>query len=243
MFKRPAIRPREPEKLFRRSEVCENAFLKNIIRPNPTQFYKRPNVPTYQQENYIKLLNKNRRELGLEEVVPDLSPEPIRETKIVKLEPHVARLDQIHVTTQVLKNGKIKVKLSTSMMELHEKYYSKNKIPPTKTLLKAYKSLGFSDEFIIKLDKSLSRRPAISKIIADKIDKVFNKPTVPKTKKKKEPEPEPEPEPTEFEDDVDDEEVEDDDDPGEDGEMDVDAEPDDEDDQGDGEEEYFTDDD
>jgi len=241
MFKRPAIRPREPEKLFRRSEVCENAFLQNIIRPKPTQFYKHPKVPVYQQENYIKLLNKNRRELGLEEVVPDLPPEPTRQAKIVKLEPHVKMLDQVHMTTQVLKNGKVKIKLNTSMMDLHEKYYSKNKVPPTKTLLKAYKSLGFSDEFINKLDKSLSRRPAIAKIIADKIDKVFNKPTAPKTKKKKEPEPEPEP--TEFEDDVDDEEVEDDDDPGEDGEMDVDAEPDDEDDQGGGEEEYFIDDD
>lgn len=241
MFKRPVIRPREPEKLFRRNEVCRNEFLQNIIRPKPTQFYKHPKVPVYQQENYIKLLNKNRRELGLEELVPDLPPEPTREVKVVKSEPHIHALDEIHMTTQILKNGKVKIKLNTSMMELHEKYYSKNKVPPTKTLLKAYKSIGFSDEFINKLDKSLSRRPTISKIIAAKIDKVFNKPTVPKTKKKKEPEPQPEP--TEFEhDDVEDEEPEDDD-PGEDGEMDVEVEPDDEDDQGGGEEEYFIDDD
>lgn len=241
MFKRPVIRPREPEKLFRRNEVCRNEFLQNIIRPKPTQFYKHPKVPVYQQENYIKLLNKNRRELGLEELVPDLPPEPTREVKVVKSEPHIHALDEIYMTTQILKNGKVKIKLNTSMMELHEKYYSKNKVPPTKTLLKAYKSIGFSDEFINKLDKSLSRRPTISKIIAAKIDKVFNKPTVPKTKKKKEPEPQPEP--TEFEhDDVEDEEPEDDD-PGEDGEMDVEVEPDDEDDQGGGEEEYFIDDD
>lgn len=239
MIKRPVIRPREPEKPFRRNEVCKNTFLQNIIRPKPTQFYEHRRAPVYQQENYIKLLNKNRRELGLEEVVPDLPPESIKETKVVKFEPHIRTLDEIHVTTQVLKNGKVKVKLNTSMLELYEKYYSKNKVPPSKTLLKVYKSIGFSDEFIDKLDKRLSRRPAIAKIIADKIDKVFNKPTIPKPKKKKEPEPEPEP--TEFEDDVDDE-VEEDDDPGEDGEMDVDAEPDD-DEQGDGEEEFFIDDD
>jgi hypothetical protein len=237
MFKRPAIRPREAEKPLRRNEICRNEFLQSIIRPKPVQFYKHPKVPIYQQENYIKLLNKNRRELGLEEVVPDLPPEPIREVKVVKAEPYIDALDKIHMTTQVLKNGKIKVKLNTSMMDLNEKYYSKNKVPPSKTLLKVYKSLGFSGEFIDKLDKRLSKRPAIIKVIEDKIDKVFNKPTAPKPKKKKEPEP------VDIDDEDVEEDVEEDDDPGEDGEMDVDVEPEDDEEQGAGEEEFFIDDD
>lgn len=240
MLKRPAIRPKEPVRPYTRDELCKNTLLHNIIKPKPTQFYEPRRAPVYQQENYIKLLNKNRRELGLEEVTSDFPSEPITETKVAKVEPHINMIDHVHVTTQVLKSGKVKVKLNPSMVELYEKYYSKNKIPPTKTLLKVYKSLGFSDEFIDRLTKNLSRRSTISKAVADKIDKVFNKPVVPKAKKKKEPEPETEPEPIEEDDD----EVEEDDDPGEDGELDVDIEPDDEDDQTAGaEEEYFIDDD
>lgn len=242
MLKRPAIRPREPVRPYRRDELCKNTFLHNIIQPKPTQFYEHRRAPVYQQENYIKLLNKNRRELGLEEVIPDLPPEPITQPKVAKVEPHINMIDHVHVMMQVLKSGKVKVKLNPSMVELYEKYYSKIKIPPTKTLLKVYKSLGFSDEFIDRLTKNLSKRPTISKMVADKIDKVFNKPVVPKAKKKKEPEPETEPEPEPIEED--DDEVEEDDDPGEDGELDVDIEPDDEDDQTAGaEEEYFIDDD
>ena len=237
MYKRPSIRPREKLRSSHKNDIAEHSFLHKLVHPKPTEFTEHQRIPIYQQENYLKLLNKNQRELGLEEVTLELPPEPAIETTSKKVEPYLNSSDGIHVTLHTQKNGKVKVKLITSMSELYEKYYSKNKLPPTKTLLKTYKNMGFSDAFIEKLANNLSKKSNISKIVAEKIDKVFNKPTTAKPKKKKEPEPEQEPS-----DDEDDDEIEEDDDPGEDGELDVEIEPDDEEDPG-VEEDFFIDDD
>jgi len=127
-------------------------------------------------------------------------------------EPVIEFYDRIYVMTSVLKSGKVKIKINTGMYDLYEKYYKYNKHPPQKSVLKVYKSLGFSDAFLKRVEASYKKIP--SRLIAFQkcIDKVFNKPSVSKPKKKKIVE---EVEPEEV---LEDEE---DDDPGEDGGMDV----------------------
>lgn len=239
MFKRPQIRSREPPKPFHKRDVLPGSLLYDIINPKPTESCKQPIRPVFRQDDYIALFNRYQREAGLPEKTFDYLPPETNYTErtIVKY-PRLEALDQIYLTVNVLKNGKVKVKLNTSMCEMYEKYYKKNKIPPNKTLIKCYKSLGFSNEFIDTIDKKLLEKPKIAKLVAAKIDKVFNKPTAPKTKKKKpEPEPQPQPEP-DVEEISDDEEDQEDDDPGEDGEMDVEPDEDVEDQPA---EEYFSD--
>ena len=89
-----------------------------------------------------------------------------------------------------------------------------------KTLVQAYKSFDFSDEFITRIKKRYEKRVAFSKKISNIIDDVFNKEKPKKRKKEEEEVPKDE----ECDDgdpvDEDDPHVEDDD-PGEDGEMDV----------------------
>lgn len=240
MFKRPQIRPREPPRPFHKRDVLPGSLVYDIINPKPTESYKQPIRPVFRQNDYIALFNRYQREAGLPEKTFDhLPPESDYTERTVVKPPRLEALDWIYLTVNVLKNGKVKVKLNTSVYDMYEKYYKKNKIPPNKTLVKCYKTLGFSNEFIDTLDKKLLEKPKISKIVAAKIDKVFNKPAAPKTKKKKqEPEPEPEQDIEEVSDDE--EEDQEDDDPGEDGEMDVEVDQDDIDEEQ-PPEEYFSD--
>jgi len=128
--------------------------------------------------------------------------------------------------TTILKSGKVKVKINTGMYDLYEKYYRHNKQPPQKSVLKVYKSLGFSDAFLKRVEASYKKIPARVIAFQKCIDKVFNKPSVSKSKKKKvEPEPDTEADPEDLiRVDVVEDDEDDDDDPGEDGEMDVEVE-------------------
>jgi len=231
MYKRPPIRPSETSKSFHKNEITRDSLLFDIVNPKPTQFHIHIKKPIFRYEDYINLYN---RQYGIEKRVFDLPPEPIYKNPIIVENPRIGALDTIGVSITVLKSGKVRLKINTAMYELYEKYYKKNKVPPNKTLLKAYKSLGFSDVFMANIEKKLSQQSKISKIFGERIDKVFNKPT-----KKKKPEPEPEPDiEDDIGDDIDDD-IEDDDIPGDDGELDIDIEPDDIEDPP--TEEYFSD--
>jgi hypothetical protein len=95
------------------------------------------------------------------------------------------------------------------MLTLTEKYFSKNKIPPTKTLATALKALGYDEEFTRNLPKKIEKRKVEMEGRYKKLELVFNKPTAASKKKKKEPEPEPE---TEHEEEIEEEEEENEDD-------------------------------
>jgi len=112
----------------------------------------------------------------------------------------------------------VRVKLNTTIGDLHDKYYNKQKSPPLKALVQAYKSLGYSNAFLEKIIKSHDKKIKITESF--NVDTAFGKEPVKKKKKKEEPEPEVEEE--------DEDEEDEDDDPGEDGEMDVEREDDDE---------------
>ena len=150
----------------------------------------------------------------------------------VQKEPEIEFYDRIYVMMSVLKSGKVKIRINTGMYDLYEKYYKYNKHPPQKSVLKVYKSLGFSDTFLKRVEASYKKIPSRLVAFQKCIDRVFNKPSVSKPKKKKIVE---EVEPEEA---IEDEVGEEDDDPGEDGEMDVEVDIEEE-----VEEEEFIDDD
>ena len=122
----------------------------------------------------------------------------------------------------ILKSGKVKVKLIPNFLVLWNTYYSKGKIPPFKSVMAAYKALGFSEEFIEKINKRKQTRVAFFKKLEKIIERIFDKKSVPKKKPIKKP-IEDKPESDEIENDVDDDD-EDDDGPEEDEAIMVDDE-------------------
>jgi len=237
MYKRPLLRVREPPRVINGpAKVPPGTFLHGLINPPPTEFYKWVKQPIYRKDDYLALLKKNCKELGLEYKEPDI-PEYVPAPKLkTPEEPEIIYPDWVYMKVKVLKSGVVRIKLDASLATLYEKYYSKNKFPPVKSIIQAYKSLGFSKEFLERTKKKFDNKAEISKKIGAIIDKVFNKEPVKKIKKKKE-EP---PEEIEEEDPRDDEEDPREDEPEEDEGMDVEMD-EDPDEQPQEEEEYFSD--
>ena len=219
MHKRPTIRQRFPPTYNnQKHDVKPGTFLYNIVKPPPVRYYTHKPQPVYRKEDYLHLLAKDRAELGLEPKemnIPDWNP-PVIEQR--KLECHVFFVNPVHLQLRILKSGIVRVKLNTAIGDLHDKYYNKQKSPPLKALVQAYKSVGYSNAFLEKIIKSHDKKIKITESF--NVDTAFGKEPVKKKKKKEEPEPELEEE--------DEDEEEEDDDPGEDGEMDVERDDDDE---------------
>jgi|SRR6056300_1768877 hypothetical protein len=219
MYKRPAIREKLPSVHSRKCDIKPGTLLHTITHPPPTKHFTYVVRAIYRKEDYIRLYTTHREELGLEPKelnIPDYVP-PTRKEKTVEC--LVTYINPVHLQLKILKSGIIRIKLNTAIGDLHDQYYSKQKSPPLKALVQAYKSVGYSNTFLEKIIKSHDKRIKITESF--NMDKAFGKEPVKKTKKKKE-EPEPD---VEIEDDDDEEEE---DDPGEDGEMDVECDDEDE---------------
>jgi glutamyl-tRNA reductase len=83
------------------------------------------------------------------------------------------------------------VKINSAIAELYDKYYKHAKRPPFKMVLQAYKSHGFSNEFLQRIEKNNEKRKREALRIEKIFTKIFDKePTkkVKKAKKKEEPE-------------------------------------------------------
>ena len=234
--RRPLRRVKCAPRPFDASDIKPGSFLYNIIHPVDTSIVKYPKKPVYKQNDYLKLLEKNCKQIGIPYVKPDI-PEPVVEQKKeVPTEPTLEYLDSVQVILKVLKNGIVRVKINSAIASLYER----DKKPGIKSILQAFKSHGFSQRFLDDVKRKHERRVAFAKKIPGILDKIFNKEPVKKVKKIKkvkpdpeeelELEPEPEPEPEE-------EEEEEDTVPIEEGEMDVEVEADEE----QPEEEYVSD--
>jgi hypothetical protein len=148
------------------------------------------------------------------------------------IETHIEYLDQIVVNLNVLKSGKVRVKVLPQMAVLNEKYYSKYKIPPIKSITSALKSIGYSQEFIDSMTVKYKKRNELIEKKWKILEKRFDAPsTASRNKKKKankKTEPEPEPEPEMIDDEDPEEENKEDDDADEDEAIVVDDEGDEE---------------
>ena len=220
MFKPPSKRVRCPPPV-REDRPKEGTFLYDIIIQKPTAQFAFHKRPVYQQDIYVKALKENNKRLGIPYVEPQLPQATPYQEPTRMIEPELEFGDRVGVTLRILKNGTIRVKVSGAIATMYEKYYRRGVQPPFKTVLQAYKSHGFSPEFLEKIKKSNERKQVFAKKVPGILTKIFEKEPVKKIKKKKVEETKDE--------EIDDEpEVEVDEDviPAEEGELDV--EPDEE---------------
>lgn len=218
MYKRPSQRVR-PNLLNRCGHLMEDSFLHTLLNPGPTVISKFEKRPIYQPETYFRLLKKNNKMIGIPYVQPMLpKPEP-PVPWVQSQEPELDVPDRVYLKLRILKNGVVRVKLNCAIATMYEKYYRHAVQPPFKTVLQAYKSHGFSPEFLEKIKKSHERKMVYAKKVPGILAKIFDKEPVKKIKKKKE-------EKKVEEDEVPEEDVEEDEVPNEDCELDV--EPDEE---------------
>jgi hypothetical protein len=147
--------------------------------------------PVYHQDDYLKLLEENYKKMGLPYVEPQL---PIVQPRVYpepRKEPELTFGDRVQVNLRVLKSGIVRVKINSAIAELYAKYYKHAKRPPFKMVLQAYKSHGFSNEFLQRIEKNNEKRKREALRIEKIFTKIFDKePTkkVKKVKKKEEPE-------------------------------------------------------
>ena len=235
MYKRPPLRVREaPRKIHEPVNIPEDSFLFSIINRKPTTFQTHIKQPVYRKADYLALLKKNYEDLGLEYIEPDI-PEyvPVEKPQSLK-EPTIDFIDHVQLKYKILKSGIIRIKLDASFSTLYEKYYKHCKQPSIKLVTQAYKSLGFSEEFLEKIKKSYTKKAEYQKTVADMIERIFDKEPVKKPKKKKKEEE------VEAEEEIVEEDEEEEEEVIEDEGMDVEVE-EDPDEQPQEEEEYFSD--
>jgi hypothetical protein len=141
--------------------------------------------PVYHQDDYLKSLEANYKKMGLPYVDPQL---PIIQPRVYpepRKEPELTFGDRIQVNLRVLKNGIVRVKINSSIAELYAKYYRHAKRPPFKMVLQAYKSHGFSKEYLQRIEKNNEKRKDLYIRIEKVFTKIFDKEPMKKVKKKK----------------------------------------------------------
>lgn len=236
-YKRPSkrVRPTLPGRV---GKIDENSFLGQILKKTQTDYVPVPKRPVYHQDIYLKMLEKNYKDMGLIYVDPGL-PTIVPVTKPPKKEePELDVPDRVYLKLRVLKNGVVRIKLSCSIWDLHNKYYKGAKRPPFKSVLQAYKAHGFSKEYIEKLKINQEKHKRLCIHIDKVFTKIFDKEPVKKPKKEKKKPKEIEEEVDEIKVDEDDDIVPHSDDPEEEETLDVEP---DEDEEPDPEEEYVDD--
>lgn len=237
MYKRPSLRVRVESKPYK-SGISDDSFLGRIIQSKPTPKYNFVKEPVYHQDDYLKLLEANYKKMGLPYVDPQL---PIVQPRVYPeppKEPELTFGDRVQVNLRVLKSGIVRVKINFAIAELYDKYYKHAKRPPFKMVLQAYKSHGFSKEFLQRIEKNNEKRKRESIRVEKIFSKIFDKEPTKKVKKIKKKEEEPE-----LNEDVV-EPIEDEDQPPKSDEPEeeetLDVEPDEEDEEVENEEEYFS---
>ena len=190
MYKRPLPRARNTQRTHHPVKIPEGTFLHGLLNPSPPKVYKYVPDPVYEQKAYLTALEKHYKQCGIPFKDPQL-PDPV---KIVRpeqtKEPELVFADQVYLKMRILKSGIVRIKLDASIATLHEKYYKKALRPPMKSVLQAYKSMGFSPQFLEKIKKRFEWNVKEQKRIDKVIDKIFNKEPVKKVKKKKKEEEE-----------------------------------------------------
>ena len=196
VFKRPLPRPsRGPAPPFVRPT---QGVVHDIINlPQNVPMKPKPLVFQERSEEYIRDLKKNYDYYGIPFKQPNITELPPKHKVTPESEKHIEYLDQVQVKLNVLKNGKVRVKMVLHGAQLYEKYYSHGKCPTIKTLTTAYKNLGYSETFIQCFTEKYKKRVAFGKKLDKILEAIFDKSVNAKkktaiAKKKKVPEEEPE---------------------------------------------------
>ena len=167
------------EKLLPGSLVYDIVNAKYKPKPERQPFY------VQNKKDYLESLEKNCKKLGVPfkkpyvEQIP--TPEKIKKYK----ESHIEHLDTIGVKLNVLKNGKVRVKLLHEMAHLNEIYYSKAKQPPIKILSSTLKKIGYSKEFIDSMHDKYKKRHKLVEVKWKKLEQFFDTPSSSSMNRKK----------------------------------------------------------
>ena len=184
MYKKPSQRVKvHPSHI--RGGIPDDTFVGRIVQSKPTIQFKFVKEPVYHQDDYLKLLEENYKKMGLPYVDPQL---PIIQPRVYpepRKEPELTFGDRIQVNLRVLKNGIVRVKINSAIAELYAKYYKHAKRPPFKMVLQAYKSHGFSKEYLQRIEKNNEKRKDLYIRIEKVFTKIFDKEPTKKMKKKK----------------------------------------------------------
>ena len=212
------------------TKLVPGSFLYNILYgKNDNTIEKKP-FYVQNKKDYLESLERNCKEMGIPFKKPNVEEIPVPKKINSYVEKHIDNLDQIVVHLNVLKSGKIRVKVIPHMAVLNEKYYSKYKIPPIKSITSALKALGYSQEFMDSMMEKYKKRNALIEKKWKILEKRFDAPsTASRNKKKKaDKKAEAEAETEVVEDEDPEEEKKDDDEPEEDEAIVVDEEGDEE---------------
>ena len=166
--------------------------------------------------------------MGIPFKKPNVEEIPVPKKINSYVEKHIDNLDQIVVHLNVLKSGKIRIKVIPHMAVLNEKYYSKYKIPPIKSITSALKALGYSQEFMDSMMEKYKKRNELIEKRWKILEKIFDAPSTASRNKKKKADKKAEAEAEAETEVVEDEDPEDDDEPEEDEAIVVDDEGDEE---------------
>jgi hypothetical protein len=238
MNKRSQITNYEKTNCTSPCKLTPGSFLYNIVYGNTTKVPETKPFYVQNKKDYLESLERNCREMGIPFKKPNVEEIPIPKKINSYVEQHIDNLDQIVVHLNVLKSGKIRIKVIPHMAVLNEKYYSKYKIPPIKSITSALKALGYSQEFMDSMMEKYKKRNALIEKKWKILEKSFDAPSTASRNKKKKADKKAEAaeaeaaeaaaaEATEAEAGVEDEDPEDDDEPEEDEAIVVDDEGDD----------------
>ena len=209
------------------TKLAPGSFLYNILYgKNDNTIEKKP-FYVQNKKDYLESLERNCKKMGIPFKKPYVEEIPPYEKVDDSIETHIEHLDQIVVKLNVLKSGKVRVKVLPQMAILNEKYYSKYKPPPIKSITSALKSLGYSQEFMDSMMVKYKKRNALIEKKWKILEKRFDAPSTASRNKKKKADKKAEAE-TEVVEEDNEEEKKDDDEPEEDEAIVVDEEGDEE---------------
>jgi hypothetical protein len=113
---------------------------------------------------------------------PNVIETVVKPSNEKKRECLVDYLDKVYVKLNILKSGKVRIKLVTNFVSFWKTYYSKGKAPPFKVILAACKALGYSENFLNKMVDNRKKRQDYVKVLEKIIANIFEKSAASKKK-------------------------------------------------------------
>jgi hypothetical protein len=185
MNKRSQITNYEKTNCTSPCKLIPGSFLYNIVYGNTNKVPETKPFYVQNKKDYLESLERNCREIGIPFKKPNVEEIPIPKKINSYVEQHIDNLDQIVVHLNVLKSGKIRIKVIPHMAVLNEKYYSKYKIPPIKSITSALKALGYSQEFMDSMMEKYKKRNELIERKWKILEKSFDAPSTASRNKKK----------------------------------------------------------
>ena len=167
------------------TKLIPGSFLYNIVHGKNDNIIEKKPFYVQNKKDYLESLERNCKEMGIPFKKPYVEEIPPYEKVDDSIETHIEHLDQIVVNLNVLKSGKVRVKVLPQMAILNEKYYSKYKPPPIKSITSALKSLGYSQEFMDSMMVKYKKRNALIEKKWKILEKRFDAPSTASRNKKK----------------------------------------------------------